>query len=71
MKSAGAEKENDPTLQHLIAFEMIHIEKKLSKYQPVQFLHSKEINAFICHIRTVMYKSISLLFSLRVQVKIK
>lgn len=62
MKSAGAEKENNPSFQYLMAFEVFHIEKKLSKYQPVQFLYSKEINAFICHIRTVTYKSISSAF---------
>lgn len=62
MKSVGAEKENNPSFHYLITFEVIHIEKKLSKYQPVQFLHSKEINAFVCHISTVTYKSISLAF---------
>lgn len=59
MKPAGAEKENNPSFEYLMAFEVIHIEKKLSKYQPVQILHSKEINAFLCHIKTVTYKSIS------------
>lgn len=62
MKSPEEEKEINPSFQHLMAFEVIHIEKKLSKYQPVQFLDSKEINAFICHIGTAMYKSISLAF---------
>lgn len=53
MKSAETEKENNPSFQHLIAFEVIHIGKKLSKFQPVQvFFHSKEINAFICHTGT-------------------
>jgi len=62
MKSAGAEKENNPNFQYLMAFEVIHTEKKLSKYQPVQFLHSKEMNTFIHHIKRVTYKSISLAF---------
>lgn len=52
MKSAGAVKESNPSFQHLIAFEVIHIGKKLSKFQPVLFFFSKEINAFICHTGT-------------------
>lgn len=46
MKSAGAAKENKPSFLRLMAFGVIHIEKKLSKYQTVQFLHSKEIRCF-------------------------
>lgn len=52
IKSAGAEKESNPSFQHLIGFKVLHIGKKLSKFQPVPFFHSKETNAFICHTGT-------------------
>lgn len=59
MKSAGAEKENNPSFQNLMAFEVIHTERKRNKYQPVQFPHRKEIKS---RARAVTYKSISLAF---------
>lgn len=59
MASAGVERYNKPSFQYLMAFGVIHTEKKQSKYQSFQFLHSEEIKSST---RTVTYKSISLAF---------
>lgn len=63
VKSAGAEEENNPSFLHLIAFEVICIGKKLSKFQPVPF--------FTLRKQMLLNVTPEQVFNLRVQVTIR